>query len=169
MKNAVIWSVVLLAMAGTSCSKTEQGTTTQEHGRFPELRPAVELPPGYKWTFSDGPDFYCWTGDERVEGNDKESSGLGMYFGYHPGDLKKATAEERGTVAGLPVTWHITQNDKEGFQYETVIEYTYSPGFDRILLHVWAWGKTETQVRPLLKVMEDMKFAERNRSPIQAL
>jgi hypothetical protein len=144
-------TVVLVGLVSTlfGCSKA-----------IPGLRPAVQLPLGYTWVLGNGSDFYCWTGDKQANGKDAKDSGLTMCFGHFPRDLKKAETEEAGVVASIPVTWHITRNADQGLRYETIVEYVHAPGFDRIMLHVWVWGKTEKELRPLLKVMEGMLFAE---------
>src|SRR5262245_52221149 len=82
-------------------------------GQFPELKPDLTAPAGYKWEFRDGPDFYTWVLAEPAEAEKRARSGVGIYFGHHPNPSKTAGAEGRvaGRVCGRDVTWLVERSD----------------------------------------------------------
>jgi len=73
-----------------------------------EFKLTEGLPPGYRWSASEGPDFDVYrasAADGRI--------GVAVYLGYH-GQLSAwllAQESEPGNFAGIPVRWYRAERD----------------------------------------------------------
>lgn len=142
------------------------GCGTRDEGAFPELKPDLPAPDGYKWQFHNGPDFYIWFLAEPNPEGKRGPSGIGIYFGLHPNPSATAGADGRavGRTCGREVTWLIERNDDATDRWvrqDALFDYDHGRGFRPLRLHVWVWGPTEEATANLLKRVEELKFVQR--------
>ena len=118
---------------------------------FPELEPRCDLPAGFEWVLTDGPDFYVWTAQR---GRDV-SAGIGMYFGFHPdSDAPDGAAQEDGTVASQPVRWSVW---KKGPKHYRECHLTH----EALKIHVWVFARDKRVMDKLVASLRSVTFAER--------
>jgi hypothetical protein len=137
-------------------------------GQFPELKPDLAAPAGYKWEFHDGPDFYTWVLAEPAEAGKRSRSGVGMYFGHHPNPSETAGAEGRvaGRVCGRDVTWLVERSDAATDPWvrrDVILDYDHGRGYMPVSLHVWVWGPSDEVVAELVAQLADITFSTRTR------
>jgi hypothetical protein len=143
-----------------------RGFTGGGGDRFPELQPALDVPPGYSFDFRDGPDFYTWIIAEARKVGARPRSGVGMYIGLHPDISHTQGTVERaaGKVCGRSVTWMIERAgdaNEPWIRQDAVFQYEHGAGYRAVALHVWVWGPTSEVVAGLAKRLETMKLVAR--------
>jgi hypothetical protein len=139
--------------------------------RFPELQPDLAAPPGYKWEFRDGPDFYVWVLSEPKEAGKRARSGIGVYVGHFPNPSKTAAAEGQiaGRVCGRDVTWLVERSDTEADPWvrrDAVIEYVHGPEYTPVKLHVWVWGPSDAVVAELADQLAGLTLSSRKQPQV---
>jgi len=126
--------------------------------RFPELKPSGGLPEGYTWVFTNGPDFYVYSGISKAN----PAIRVGIYFGHHPSfKTNPSYASNAGAIASLPVTWFRTSKGKAKVRLETVLPYTHPGGYDSITLHIWVQAPTQKMAEDLCSNLSSIAFEQR--------
>jgi hypothetical protein len=141
------------------------GDAVSAQDRFPELRPDLKPPEGYRLKFRDGPDFYTWV--LAPEKPADRHAGLGMYFSLHPQPIDKKVAKQvKGTVCSCDVSWwvRISEDDKDKQIWrETIITHEHGKEYLPIQVHLWVGGGTEQEADALAELLKSLKFVPREK------
>ena len=163
------WALAVagVVLLGFIAAYLTYGVDWSTHLAFPELQPVITVPDGYSLEFADGPDFYTWRLKEAARADGVNRSGLGMYVGLHPNSswMADAISRTRGRVCGRNVTWYVREFADKGGTFswrDALFKYKHERGFIEVLVHVWVWADSEDQIDPLLRLLENLSFTERD-------